>query len=316
MTAPVAIFTFRRPDMLRLLLDDLAANPEAAETAVFVFSDAARNRDEQAAVSEVRALCRDLRGFASLTLGEREHNLGCAANIIEGVSQLLRDHESVIVLEDDLRVAPGLLAYMNQALATYRDRADIFSVSAFAPPPELIGMPPDYPHDVYLSRRNASWGWGTWRDRWSAVDWTVSDYATFRRDRARRHAFDQGGNDLSCMLDAQMAGTIDSWSIRFSYAHFSHGAYSLCPRRSFTDHTGDDGSGTHVPQGGGCRVPLSRDRAPLVMPVDLAPDAQVLEALRVYHGEHWLSAALGRVSGVRPLVGWLKRRLGMAGRLL
>lgn len=313
---PVAIFTFRRPAMLRSLLDDLGANAGAERMPVFVFSDAGRDETEQLAVDEARRLCRQSRGFGALTLVEREHNLGCAANVIDGVGRVLQDHEAVIVLEEDLRLSPGLLDFMQRALDTYRDRRDIFSISAFSPPPELVGIPATYTEDVYLSRRNASWGWATWRDRWQQVDWEVRDYASFRHDRARRRSFDLGGNDMSSMLDAQMAGRIDSWAIRFSYAHFTHRAYTLCPRWSLTDHAGDDGSGIHVPKGGGCRVDLSRALAKPELPPDLKPDTEVLEALRRYHGEHWLSAMLGAVPGVRSLVRRTKARLGISGRLL
>ena len=316
MPFPVAIFTFRRPEMLSCLLEDLAANPESSQTEVFIFSDAARNPEEQLAVSEVRGLCRNAMGFASLKLVERAQNKGCAANIIGGVSEVLRDHEAVIVLEDDLRLAPGLLDYMNRALEIYHDRRDVFSVSAFSPPAGLIGIPEDYPSDVYISRRNASWGWGTWRDRWAKVDWTVGNYAVFKKTRSLRRAFDLGGNDLSRMLDAQMAGDIDSWSIRFSYAHFCHEAYSVCPRRSLIDHTGDDGTGTHVPEGGGCRVQLPIERERLVLPPNLKPDVRLLELLRVHQGEHWLSVALGSLPGVRRFVRWLKSRFGIKRPIL
>lgn len=316
MTNPVAIFAFRRPAMLQQLLQDLTANDGADTTPVTVFSDAAHNASEQAAVTAVRDLCRDFPGFASLTLVERERNLGCAANVIDGVSRLLQEHSAVVVLEEDLRVAPGFLSFMNRALAIYRERQDIFSVSAFAAPPEQVGMPANYTADVYLSRRNASWGWATWADRWRQVDWAVGDFTAFRHDRDRWRAFDLGGDDLSPMLDAQMAGEIDSWSIRFSYAHFLHQAYSVCPRWSYSDHAGDDGSGTHVPKGGGLRVDLASALPAPMLPADLQPDANVLRTLKRFHSESWQSVLLGRVPGMRSLVKAVKKRLGIQGPLL
>jgi hypothetical protein len=315
-TAPVALFVYRRPDHTRRALADLRAMPESTDTDLYVFSDAPATAAHRSGVDAVRAVCRECTGFRQLRLVERPHNLGCAGNVIDGVSQVLATNASVIVIEDDLRLSVHLLHYLNRALGVYRQRPDIFSVSAFSAPPEQLQLPKGYAEDVYLSRRNASWGWATWADRWQRVDWELADYAAFRRDRARRRGFDQGGGDLSRMLDEQMAGRLDSWAIRFSYAHFVQQAYSLCPRWSYTDHAGDDGSGTHVPRGGGCRVDLSRALAAPRLPLDLQPDAAVLRVLRDQHREHWLGTALGRLPGVRPLVRRLKRSLGITGRLL
>ena len=312
MTLPVALFTYNRPRHLSRLVESLRRNPEAPETRLFIFSDGPKNPVDSREVEAVRRFARQINGFAGVELVEREHNLGCAASVIDGVSRVLAHHDRLIVVEDDLRLSSRFLAYMNAALDRYQARRDIFSVSAFAPLPDRIGMPQHYRADVYLSRRNASWGWGTWADRWCQVDWDVRDYPIFCRDRRRRRAFDLGGNDLSLMLDAQMAGRIDSWAVRFSYAHFISRAYSVCPRWSYTDHTGDDGSGTHVPDGGGCRSDLSLARAKPHLPPDLQPDAAVLEALRCYYSEHWLSAALGTVPGVRPLVRRVKNWFGIS----
>ena len=314
--AAVAYFAFARPQQTAASLAALMANVGAEDAPLYVFADGARTVADASQVAEVRAILAGATGFKSVHWTCREGNLGCARSVIEGVSEVLRQHLSVIVIEDDIVTAPYFLQYMNRSLACYRSRPDILSVSAFAPPPERFGLPLRYEHDVYLSRRNSSWGWGTWRDRWLQVDWQVRDYPVFRRASKRRRAFNQGGNDLSPMLDAQMKGRIDSWSIRFSYAHFVRQAYSLCPRYSYVDHTGDDGSGTHVRKGSGYRIDLSRALTRPRLPTGLQPDPAVLEALRRYHSEHWLAAMLGAIPGVRTLVRGVKDRLGIKGRLL
>ncbi|MCB1724576.1 MAG: sugar transferase [Gammaproteobacteria bacterium] len=314
--APIALFVYRRADHVAALLRDLHDNEPAAASRLYVFSDAPAKDEDAVAVTGVRELVRAIDGFRSVELVERRDNLGCAANVIDGVSQVLSAHDRVIVVEDDLRLSPYFLDYMNAALACYRQRDDIFSVSAFAPRPVDLGLPSDYGADVYLSRRNASWGWGTWADRWRRVDWAVADYATFSNDRHRRAAFDGGGNDLSLMLDEQMAGRIDSWSIRFSFAHYRHAAFSVCPRHSYTAHAGCDGRGTHVPRGHAVHVDLERALRAPSLPADLAPDPAVLAALRRFHGESDIAAMLGRIPGVRAGVRWVKRRLGIEGRLL
>lgn len=316
MTNPIALFVYNRPDFLRDLLTDLMQNPEMASTTLYVFSDGPRNPRDIEAVERVRAICRRIGEAVDLRLVFRKRNVGCAENVIDGVSQVLEDHPAVIVLEDDLRVSPYFLAYMTRALTSYRERSDIFSVSGFSPPPGRLGIGDVSRNDVYLSRRNASCGWGTWRDRWQRVDWDVSDYRQFRWDWRQRRQFNRGGNDLSWLLDAQMRGDIDSWAIRFSYAHFRHRAYSVFPVWSYVNHVGDDGSGTHVRAGDCYRVDLRMAKAVPGLPLRLEPDEVVLQGLRAFYSEKGLSAWLGAVPGMRRAVRRFKRRFGIRGRLL
>jgi hypothetical protein len=55
----------------------------------------------------------------------------------------------------------------------------------------------------------------------------------------------EGGADLPGMLDAQMAGRIDSWAIRAEYTRFLTGTVTLYPRHSLVKNIGFDGSGRH-----------------------------------------------------------------------
>ena len=102
-----------------------------------------------------------------------------------------------------------------------------------------------YPADAFFSYRSCSWGWATWKDRWMKADWKVSDYSEFRSDRQRLRRFARGGGDLARMLARQMVGELDSWAIRWAYAHCSHDAVALLPVKSRVLNIGLDGSGTH-----------------------------------------------------------------------
>jgi hypothetical protein len=145
-------------------------------------------------------------------------------------------------MEDDLVTSPDFLAYLAAALEKYEKEPSVFSVTGFQFP---IRVPAAYPFDAYFSYRANSWGWATWRNRWEKADWSVSDYGAFRRNRADRRMFNRGGDDLSFMLDRQMRGEIDSWAIRWAYAHFRQDAYCLFPVKSRVRNIGFDGSGTH-----------------------------------------------------------------------
>src|SRR5437588_12681088 len=96
--APVALFAYRRPAHLNRTLAALRANPEASRTELFVFCDNARDASAADGVDAVRTLLQGDLGFAATHIVLRESNYGLARNITEGVSQVLRIRETVIVV--------------------------------------------------------------------------------------------------------------------------------------------------------------------------------------------------------------------------
>ena len=60
----------------------------------------------------------------------RERNYGLAANVIDSVTQVVNAYGRVIVVEDDLVVAPYFLRFMNDALETYKDEERVGHIQA------------------------------------------------------------------------------------------------------------------------------------------------------------------------------------------
>jgi hypothetical protein len=240
--APILLFVYNRPDHTRKTVDALRANAGAIESDLYIYSDGPKRDRDGDAVRAVRAYLPSIAGFRSINITERANNMGLAASVIAGVSEILERHERAIVVEDDLITAPDFLSFMNEALAVYENRADIFSVTGYNYP---LSIPDTYPQDAYLSYRSSSWGWGTWLNRWKKIDWEVSDFKTFLSKAGELEKFARGGDDLLAMLKLQMDGKLDSWSIRFDYAHYKHDATCVHPTRSRLTNIGFDGSGVH-----------------------------------------------------------------------
>lgn len=243
--APVALFVYNRPEHTRKTLEALANNTHAPYTDLVVFSDGPKNSDAADLVREVRSIVRAASGFATLRVVERDANRGLANSIIAGVTELIDTYGAAIVVEDDLITSRHFLAYMNQALAHYAAMPEVFSITGYCYPPRLLAFPHDYHYDTFASYRCHSWGWATWKDRWDKVDWSVSDFEEFMSDEEAQNVFNRGGDDLTNMLGLQMDGMIDSWAIRFCYAHFRNDAYCMYPVQSLISNIGFDGSGCH-----------------------------------------------------------------------
>jgi len=168
-----------------------------------------------------------------------------ARSIITGVTELFDQFDKVIVLEDDLVTSKNFLAYMNDALDHYRNDKHAFSVTGHTFPARFLHIPRTYEYDTYAGYRCSSLSWGTWRDRWERIDWEMKYFASFCSDNDAQQRFNRGGQDMTDMLRMQLKGEIDSWAIRFCYAHHANEMRCIYPTRTLLKNIGMDNSGTH-----------------------------------------------------------------------
>jgi hypothetical protein len=243
--SPIVLFVYNRPWHTRQTIKALQKNELADRSNLFIYSDGPKDERTKKTIQKIRKYIHTIDGFKTVTIREREKNMGLAGSIIDGVTDVVNKYGRVIVLEDDLITSPFFLSYLNKALAFYEDYPGVFSISAYNHPAELMPFPADYEFDVYCNLRNSSWGWATWINRWQRADWQVSDFDNFIACKNKKRSFNLGGEDMVEMLSSQMKGEIDSWAIRWSYAHFKHNAISICPVFSYVHNIGHDGSGEH-----------------------------------------------------------------------
>lgn len=245
MLAPIILFVYNRLDHTQGVIETLLKNTLAKESEFYIFSDAAKTENGVEKVNEVRKFIRDdswHTGFKKVSIIEAEKNKGLAKSIIGGVSEIIQKYGKVIVLEDDLKLSPYFLEYMNDALEYYREDEKIWSISGYSFPMKSLKK---YSHDIFYSYRGCSWGWATWADRWETVDWQVKEYEQFINDPKWIEHFNRGGVDLTNMLKMQMDGKIDSWAIRWCFSQSNQDMYTVYPRISYLENAGCDGSGIH-----------------------------------------------------------------------
>ncbi len=302
--SPIALFVYNRPWHTKLTIESLQKNIGATDSSLYIFSDAPRNSAANEAVAEVRSYIQTIEGFNSVTIIERETNFGLARSIIDGVTQLCDDYGSVIVLEDDLVTSQYFLSYMNMALEQYQDIKEVMSISAFGKKEIIDNLHTKEPYDAYFVPRNSSWGWGTWKDSWLLADWEVTTYEDFRKDKKQRKKFSESGEDLCLMLDLQQHGLIDSWAVRWAFAHYMNNGVSLVPYHSYVGNIGFDGSGTNCRVSEKFAVDLSYAKKNPCLPDSVILKEDLQNAFRKAHSQRFLS----RVYWGAKLLG---RRLGV-----
>lgn len=242
--APILLFTYKRLDTLKLTVEKLQQNNLALESDLFIFSDGPKNSQDALVINEIRSFLKTIKGFKKVNIIESDTNKGLATSIITGVDSVIKDYDSVIVLEDDLLTTKNFLNYMNSCLEAYKDSSNVLSISGYSFNLGPKGSNPD--SEIYFLNRGWSWGWATWKNRWEKVDWKVSDYESFQNDRKERKRFALGGSDLNAMLDKQMQGKLDSWAIRWFYHQYKTQTLTVYPVASKVYNNGFDNNATHT----------------------------------------------------------------------
>ena len=244
--SPVVLFTYKRLDLLKRVLSSLEKNEETLDTDLFIYADLNDKEEDSEKVRLVREFINkysiDSHAFKTITVIPAKEHKGLANSVISGVSNVIKRFGKVIVLEDDLIVSRFFLKYMNQCLDYYERDDRIWSVNGYSP---YVRAKKKYDKAVYLDYRAVSWGWGTWKDRWEMVDWSIPDYSSFVWNIVAKRKFCRGGNDLTGMLRAQMRGKIDSWAIRWCYYESRYDKYSVAPTESLVANDGFDEEATN-----------------------------------------------------------------------
>lgn len=265
-SAPIAIFAFRRLDLLKQTLRALEACHGFAASPLVVFSDAARTGipGEAGQVGRLRVWLRAWCARHGAELVEAPVNLGLRASITAGVSQVVERSGRVIVVEDDIVVSPWFLNYMNSALEAGEQHPSIYQVSGYFVP-HRRALP-----TLGLLRVPTCWGWGTWRRAWRCYE---DDAAALlaKISQCDIHAFDINGsyNHLDA-LQRNVEGTMNTWFVRWYASVFLQHGLTIYPATSLTRNIGFGGGGTNCGSGAMDRTFLRQRIDPGPVRVDWA----------------------------------------------
>lgn len=297
MLAPILLFAYNRPRHLQHTVEALAHNPLAQESELFVFSDGARTEDDREDVELVRSYIYTIEGFKTVHRIERDRNYGLAANIIDGVTDIVNRYGRVIVLEDDLVTAPGFLQFMNDALDTYADEPRVGHIQAYD-----FTQNPRLP-ETFLIKFTGSWGWATWQRAWQHFnpDGQYLLNELHRRHLTRRFDFN-GKYGFTRMLRRQVEGKNNSWAIRWNASLFLQDILSLNVGRSLVQNEGFDGSGTHCGADHLYEARLYKERLRIEK---ISPITENLEARKIFERYYARTNSLW-AKGMRRLQSLLK----------
>ena len=265
--APIILFAYNRPEHLQKTVFSLAQNELATDSVLHIYCDGSKNSGDFDSVQKTRLIAKTTEGFKNVIVYERSTNMGLAANIIAGVTEIVTKYDRVIVLEDDMLTSPYFLRYMNDGLILYKDNPDVASVHAWFPPHNIKSLP-----DTFFLMGADCWGWGTWQRAWSVFNPDASVLLSEIEERNLALQFNMAGAyDYTGLLRLTATGQVDSWAIRWLASAYLANMYTLYPSRSLVMNFGMDGTGRH------CGITDKYNFLPATEPVVVRPYAEIDE---------------------------------------
>jgi hypothetical protein len=238
--APIVLFVYNRLNCTRQTLEALQKNDLASKSELFIYSDAAKNKNEVEKVTNVRDYIRNINGFKKVIIHERKENWGLANSIVDGVTKVVNEYGKIIVLEDDLVTSPYFLRFMNEALEAYKDEPRVASIHGYIYP--IKNLP-----ETFFIKGADCWGWATWNNKWSIFESDAKKLLenVKKKNVEREINFNDSYNYIK-MLKDQIKGKNDSWAIRWYVSAFLKNMMTLYPGQSYVQNIGFDNEGTHT----------------------------------------------------------------------
>ncbi|MFC1462241.1 hypothetical protein ACFLQU_01425 [Verrucomicrobiota bacterium] len=201
---------------------------------VYAFSDGAGSAAAVPLVEEVRDVLKGV-DWCDVRVSEREHNMGLGGSIRAGVTDVLEDHDRIVVVEDDLILRDGAYDYTCRALDHYANDSTVASVSMWSHP----SLVPTGSQVGFFANRPYCWGWGTYREYWEKYSGTPQEMY----DACLQAGIDPllWGKDIKWQVDRAVARNL--WYVGFALTHILHEWLSYYPAESLAGNIGFDGTG-------------------------------------------------------------------------
>ena len=165
MKIAICVVCYNRPDSLKRVLSSLEKAYYDEPVTLIISIDKSKTTVVEEFADQYKWEHGELRVI------KHDENLGLRKHILS-VGDHLKEFDAIVVLEDDIYVAPSFYSYAKQCVEKYHDNPEIAGISLYNFPLnyqcKLPFMQTHTDSDVFLLKSAVSWGQVWMRDQWFA----------------------------------------------------------------------------------------------------------------------------------------------------
>lgn len=168
MSDPAVLFiVFNRPDTTQRVFEAIR---RAKPRRLYIAADAPRTAQESDVerCRSVRAITENVDWDCDVRRLYQDANLGCSFGPRAAFDWFFAQEPAGIILEDDCLPHPDFFFFAKSMLERFRDNKKIISVNG-----SNLGYELGDGNSYFFSRFMNMWGWATWADRASAIDYSL-----------------------------------------------------------------------------------------------------------------------------------------------
>tara|TARA_B100001121_G_C18686095_1_gene620730 strand:- start:1563 stop:2516 length:954 start_codon:yes stop_codon:yes gene_type:complete len=256
--SPIVIFGFNRPEHMRRMLESLRNNPESRNSKVIFYIDGFDNENDEL-IEKTLEIVKEDWGFTDKVVNFRDRNYGCKFNIINGITEVFKDFESLIVLEDDLILGKNFLNFMNTSIEKYESSNKVWAISGWGHP-QLVNLK----KGSSFSSLTSPWGWATWKSKWNIFIenklYEINLISELNDKEKNQFLFYGYADYWEEAIIKDLDGENSVWDAYWYQTIYINGGLTLFPNTSHVQNEGFDGSGIHCKENDLFFTPLNNKK--------------------------------------------------------
>lgn len=250
MNCGIALFIYDRPQCTEKVLAALKRNHIEE---LYVFQDGMGERTDKAAWEKNGRLIQEIDWCKVIYERNERKASSLDAQLMQGVNRVFQEKEEIIVIEDDCVISDDCIEFFIRCFETYRNNKKVISIDAYLEP---ITVPENYKLPVIAAGATASWGWGTWKNRWEEFR---RDFEIIKRIGASMKEYggfsDFGYPIKKILTEYWMLGTWDLW---WSINVLVREGISIRPTYNKVHNIGFENPGTHTSGESAWVIPINQ----------------------------------------------------------
>ncbi len=247
MKSSVTLIFFNRPDTLKEVFNQVK---QAKPPKLFLVQDGPRegNENDIVNIQKCRDVVADIDWACEVFTNYSDVNLGCGVRPQSGITWVLSQVESTIVLEDDCVADLSFFDFCDEMLERYKDDQRISYISGLNHFEEW-----DFGGSSYgFTKSGAIWGWATWRRAWKSYDYQLDDANDSYVEKIVKKMYPDG--------DARVAAwkatnelvkdnvKISYWDTQWGFIKYTQNQLVIVPKYNLICNIGVGNTSTHGKQ--------------------------------------------------------------------